>query len=498
MTSKEKAENFDDLDTLDEDQWGEEPQGAADISDGSGSSVDQDLPSTKKKSSGGFLFGLIVLSLLGGGSWYAYQNGLIPGLKNENTNVAKAPESSDSEVAPSDLSVASTQQGDMTAPLENADLPPMPASQDSGSIVEAEQDASQQVENNPLTGDATSSVTDTKDEEDGVLTPFPVDGDAAQGTESALQPLELADSGDEGLPAVAEKDGMLVQDASSELLDPEAKSMDIPAETPPEDASGSSTELPATDPSEELASGQISDAEPLDELALTDQVDQSPSSADAPQNQAELTQSAPETPAAQAVVPVDGDTELDLETDDLASTQTQEVSEPPSSVSDSSPVVDTVPAGEADSATQPLPDASGKDAVSQEDPVTEEASSLKSPEPEKEAVQQAPSEASPQDDQPEIKNEAPETSSDQEQKTAGVKESASTSKPDAPVKKAPPSPTWKLKSAKPGSAVLFDARTGDVKTVETGDRVPGLGKVKSISQVNGKWVVKGSTGKVSQ
>ena len=59
-------------------------------------------------------------------------------------------------------------------------------------------------------------------------------------------------------------------------------------------------------------------------------------------------------------------------------------------------------------------------------------------------------------------------------------------------------PKWKLRSAQPGSAVLYDSRTGGVKTVETGDVVKGLGRIKSISKVNGKWLVDGTQGDVRQ
>lgn len=57
---------------------------------------------------------------------------------------------------------------------------------------------------------------------------------------------------------------------------------------------------------------------------------------------------------------------------------------------------------------------------------------------------------------------------------------------------------WTLRSAQPGAAVLYDPSTGNMKSVEIGDRIEGIGKIKSIATENGKWVVRGSSGKVSQ
>jgi intracellular multiplication protein IcmG len=59
-------------------------------------------------------------------------------------------------------------------------------------------------------------------------------------------------------------------------------------------------------------------------------------------------------------------------------------------------------------------------------------------------------------------------------------------------------PIWKLRSARPGNAVIYDSRGREMKTVEVGDSVAGIGKIRSISVVNGKWVVQGSQGKIVQ
>lgn len=79
---------------------------------------------------------------------------------------------------------------------------------------------------------------------------------------------------------------------------------------------------------------------------------------------------------------------------------------------------------------------------------------------------------------------------------------AATTKP-APVKTASPAPKpqktydWSLRSASPGRATLAD-QNGDMRSVEVGSSVPGLGRIESISVEGGKWVVKGAQGSVSQ
>ena len=59
MTGKGKVENFDDLDTIDEDQWGEETDSAVASEEGA-SSPEDDLRGAKKKSSGGLVLGLVL------------------------------------------------------------------------------------------------------------------------------------------------------------------------------------------------------------------------------------------------------------------------------------------------------------------------------------------------------------------------------------------------------------------------------------------------------
>ncbi len=75
-------------------------------------------------------------------------------------------------------------------------------------------------------------------------------------------------------------------------------------------------------------------------------------------------------------------------------------------------------------------------------------------------------------------------------------------KKEAPKQETLPKKTvsvnWTLRSAQPGAAVLYDPSTGNMKSVEIGDRIEGIGKIQSIATENGKWVVRGSSGKVSQ
>lgn len=58
--------------------------------------------------------------------------------------------------------------------------------------------------------------------------------------------------------------------------------------------------------------------------------------------------------------------------------------------------------------------------------------------------------------------------------------------------------SWSLKSAGAGKAILSDKATGDLKTVRVGDVVSGLGRIVSISNSQSAWVVKGTSGSVSE
>jgi TolA-binding protein len=70
--------------------------------------------------------------------------------------------------------------------------------------------------------------------------------------------------------------------------------------------------------------------------------------------------------------------------------------------------------------------------------------------------------------------------------------------PAKPRKASAPRPKWSLRAVSNGVAYLAPAKGGDLRPVRVGETLPGLGTVTSIEQVNGNWVVRGSTGRVSQ
>ncbi len=57
---------------------------------------------------------------------------------------------------------------------------------------------------------------------------------------------------------------------------------------------------------------------------------------------------------------------------------------------------------------------------------------------------------------------------------------------------------WELRSATPGQAVLGKKGGGDVRSVNVGDTIDGLGRISSIAVENGRWVVRGSQGQVTR
>ncbi|MCD8571659.1 MAG: hypothetical protein LRY76_09145 [Alphaproteobacteria bacterium] len=60
------------------------------------------------------------------------------------------------------------------------------------------------------------------------------------------------------------------------------------------------------------------------------------------------------------------------------------------------------------------------------------------------------------------------------------------------------SPRWVLRSAQTGRAVVSDRSTGDLRSIQVGDSLRGVGTIQSISKVSGRWVVQGSQGRVQQ
>lgn len=69
---------------------------------------------------------------------------------------------------------------------------------------------------------------------------------------------------------------------------------------------------------------------------------------------------------------------------------------------------------------------------------------------------------------------------------------------DAPYKpKAQAASSWRLRGAQPGLAIIAQ-ENGNVREVRAGDFVPGLGEITGVAQMNGKWVVQGTQGRISQ
>lgn len=81
-------------------------------------------------------------------------------------------------------------------------------------------------------------------------------------------------------------------------------------------------------------------------------------------------------------------------------------------------------------------------------------------------------------------------------------------KPKKPVSKQPKPPqvkdkkpvnvVWQLRSAKPGQAWISEKGKQDIISVSVGSVVKGIGKVTSISMKNGRWVVAGPSGNITQ
>lgn len=69
---------------------------------------------------------------------------------------------------------------------------------------------------------------------------------------------------------------------------------------------------------------------------------------------------------------------------------------------------------------------------------------------------------------------------------------------DAPYKaSAAQASSWRLRGAQPGLAIIAQDN-GNVREVRAGDFVPGLGEITGVAQMNGKWVVQGTQGRISQ
>lgn len=70
----------------------------------------------------------------------------------------------------------------------------------------------------------------------------------------------------------------------------------------------------------------------------------------------------------------------------------------------------------------------------------------------------------------------------------------------AKVKTTAPAKTtsWVLRSAQPGSAMVSPKSGGDMKTLHVGESLSGIGRIISIEQKQGRWVVQGTQGSINQ
>ncbi|MGH1398086.1 MAG: hypothetical protein ACRBCT_02620 [Alphaproteobacteria bacterium] len=68
----------------------------------------------------------------------------------------------------------------------------------------------------------------------------------------------------------------------------------------------------------------------------------------------------------------------------------------------------------------------------------------------------------------------------------------------SPAKAASQKIQWALRAAQPGQASIAPRGSNELKTVRVGDSVDGLGRIQSIAIENGKWVVRGTKGLVTQ
>jgi len=67
----------------------------------------------------------------------------------------------------------------------------------------------------------------------------------------------------------------------------------------------------------------------------------------------------------------------------------------------------------------------------------------------------------------------------------------------APAKVAP-TPKWELRGASPQEAYVAEVGTQNLRTVSVGDSLNGVGRIQSIGQENGRWVVRGTSGRIYQ
>ncbi len=97
---------------------------------------------------------------------------------------------------------------------------------------------------------------------------------------------------------------------------------------------------------------------------------------------------------------------------------------------------------------------------------------------------------------PKTETKAP-PAEDPAKKAQPVETTAKKSESEAPKPASAPA-SWRLRSAQPGKAVVSPKNSDDMRTVEVGDSLSGIGRVQSVAQVNGRWVVQGSHGSITQ
>lgn len=524
MSGKEKAENFDDdfeLDALDEASWSDDESasgdGASESSEVSGESqASIKKEQREKKSGGGMLTGIVVLALLGGGSFYAYQSGMIPGVgpgQQGAIGESVIPGPADSaalETLPQETVVDT----DAASSDSAQQMPPMPeaASEPVGEIV---------MTDTGVAGDSATVAAPLEATDEEALTPMPEGEGAVE-----LTPLDSAE-GDLEIAQVAEKDGMLsanpdqVVPSSSDVAAVDGKLQDGVMAVPGASdlAEGEVKELVGDD-------APTSDSVALDEAALLGETEKTPGAEVVPAadsgvtaEQGALNELSDELEGSQIkeqaasslesdLKAVDAASEADLKKDPAAEELTGAVSGdsekgglPGTAVADAPSVAadtSTAPAVPEPSSVQKSTDAAAESpATSPDEAVLPQAApaptQAKTVSPAASASPETPAEA-------EKVSEMPETEVAEAPAVAAEKPKEAVAQPVEPAKPAKPvvMPNWVLKSAKPGIAVLYDKRTGDVKTVGVGDRVAGLGRIKSVSKVDGRWVVEGTGGKVRQ
>lgn len=99
----------------------------------------------------------------------------------------------------------------------------------------------------------------------------------------------------------------------------------------------------------------------------------------------------------------------------------------------------------------------------------------------------------------------------QRPKTAGkapevskTREKPQTENPVKPkrVQKPKPAPataaSWELRAAQPGKAWVSKKGDRNMKSVQVGDRIEGVGQITAISYLSGRWIVQGTNGEIRQ